>query len=154
MPRNWYIKTPNGQHGPVTSKALAALAREGKLTPTTGVSPDGIKWVKARRISGLRFPAAQSKKSSRKRHRPKVPAAVPNEWYVQTKNSVAGPFTLKQIKKLARRGKLQPKVAVSHDQKSWIKAKRVPGFVFPEPPVETQTEPISERITPPSESPR
>ena len=123
MPRQWFIKTQNGQHGPISSKRLAKLARNGTLTPNTGISSDGESWVKAKKVAGLSFD--NSDVDSKRKRRSKS-----RDWYIQTKNNVHGPFSHRRLQKLAKRGRIEPNVAISRDKKRWFKAKRIPGLEF------------------------
>ncbi|QDT08762.1 suppressor of fused domain protein [Planctomycetes bacterium K23_9] len=135
MPRQWYIKSTSGSRGPFTSKTLYRLARDGKLTPNTGISSDGQHWFKAKKVPELNFDIAtrserdestDSKRSSSKRPRN-------NRWFIQTKNGVLGPVSVNRLNRMARDGRIQPCVAVSKDKVRWIKAKRVRGVNFPPP---------------------
>ncbi|NNE00660.1 MAG: hypothetical protein HKN47_25370 [Pirellulaceae bacterium] len=145
MPRKWFIKSRSGYLGPVSSAKLVRLASDGRLTPNMGVSRDGKTWVKAKKISGLSFPndrsadatardtSAQTNAKTRQRSKSRDrsnPEAASDSWFVQTKHSVAGPFSVAQLQKLVRKGRLQRNVAVSRDREHWIKAKRVPGLEF------------------------
>ncbi|MBX3399275.1 MAG: DUF4339 domain-containing protein [Gemmataceae bacterium] len=56
MPDNWYYEESGRRAGPVTSKELVALARDGKLRPTDLVWKEGMKEKKpAGKVKGL-FP--------------------------------------------------------------------------------------------------
>ena len=131
MPRQWFIQTKSGPVGPVSTSKLVRLARHGKLTPNMGVSHDGQSWIKAKKISELCFLTTGSEPQSIDAAE-SIPSSTGDEWYVLTKHSVAGPFTHRKLRKLARRGRIQPNVAVSRDRVKWTKAKRIPGIDFPD----------------------
>jgi len=57
MPQQWFVKTSKGQAGPFSSGKLRQLVADGKIKPSSSVSPDGKKWVKAQSIKGLSFPS-------------------------------------------------------------------------------------------------
>jgi hypothetical protein len=146
MPQQWFIKTKTGHLGPVSTGKLARLARRGKLKPNMAVSQDAEVWFKANEIAELTFPQAaidaevNAQRQSDSRRRDSV------QWYVLTKHGVAGPFTHRKLRKLARRGQLDPCVGVSRDRVTWTKAKRVPGLKFPAP-VSTVDQPADARPT-------
>ena len=129
MPRQWFIKSKTGSHGPVSSDSLQRMARKGKLTPNMGVSTDGENWMKAKKLAGLSF---SSRQDSSNREEKAVEKRANTRWYVRTQRSVAGPFSLRRLNKLAAKGRLLPNVAVSRDQKKWVKAKRILGLEFPD----------------------
>ncbi len=58
MAQQWFVKTSKGQAGPFSSDKLRQLVAAGKIKPTSAISPDGKKWVKAENIKGLSFPTA------------------------------------------------------------------------------------------------
>lgn len=57
MGQQWFVKTGKGQAGPFSSDKLRQLVADGKIKPSSSVSPDGKKWVKAENIKGLSFPS-------------------------------------------------------------------------------------------------
>ncbi|MGB7343139.1 MAG: suppressor of fused domain protein [Pirellulaceae bacterium] len=102
------------------------------------MSADGEMWFKAKQIGGLEFAAFSP---TRKKN---TQSTTPSHWYIQTKNGIVGPVSAGKLARLATKRKLQPNVAVSHDQIHWIKAKRVPGVVF------ESTSTIEESVSVPS----
>ena len=58
MGQQWFVKTSKGQAGPFSSDKLCQLVADGKIKPSSAISPDGKKWVKAESIKGLKFPSA------------------------------------------------------------------------------------------------
>ncbi len=114
MPRYWYIKTRNGKSGPVNCRRLLRLASDGKIFPNTGISSDGVTWIKAKRIKELAFPNLQA-----------------DEWFIKTRSGKAGPYSLETLQDLADKGLLQPNTAVRSDGRKWLKAKRVTDLSFP-----------------------
>lgn len=56
MGQQWFVKTKKGQAGPFSSDKLRKLVADGKIKPTSTISADGKKWVKAETIKGLSFP--------------------------------------------------------------------------------------------------
>jgi len=85
MPSQWYYLIGQTQHGPVRSRQLFRLAREGTVTPDTLVWKPGISdWVKASKIRKLfedappaPAPGIVPGKSSRRN--PAVPETAVNE---------------------------------------------------------------------------
>ena len=58
---------------------------------------------------------------------------MPSQWYIKTKNGFRGPFTSKELRRLAQKGTLTPNTGVSRDKQKWAKAKRISGLAFAEP---------------------
>jgi len=53
----WFVRTAKGQAGPVSLEKLRGFVANGKVKPSSAVSPDGQSWVKAETIEDL-FPPA------------------------------------------------------------------------------------------------
>ncbi len=126
------------------------MARHGKLTPNMAVSADGQSWIKAKKIAALSFPAIDREAKS-VRIAESTPTAPKDEWYVLTRHGVAGPFSHRKLRKLARRGRIQANVAVSRDRVKWTKARRVPGIKFPDSTADSELDvpqPSPQRIAP------
>ena len=131
MPRRWYIRTSSGKRGPFSSKDLRQLARDGTLKPNMGVSKnEGDSWTKAKKIDGLFPESKQSDDRVAKAKRRIKKQRGDDKWFVLTKHDVVGPLSARRLRKLARRGKLLPDVAVTQDGEKWVKAKRVKGLEF------------------------
>ncbi len=53
------------------------------------------------------------------------------QFWVKTRDKIAGPFTAQQLKELAARGKLHPQHLVSTDRQRWVPADGLKGLAFP-----------------------
>ena len=56
---------------------------------------------------------------------------MPKKWYIKTKDGSKGPYRSKVLVQLASEGKLLPNCAVSHDCKTWVKARHLSKLQFP-----------------------
>lgn len=55
MSRNWFVRSADGEHGPLTSAELRQLAAAGKIVRDDLLSLDQVKWTPASRVKGLKF---------------------------------------------------------------------------------------------------
>ncbi len=55
------------------------------------------------------------------------------QWYVQTSEGSAGPFTPAKLRRLVQVGKVMPESLLSLDGKRWVQASKIKGLVFPSP---------------------
>jgi hypothetical protein len=130
MSTQWFCRIMGEEWGPMSALELYAVARRGRLT-RDDVVRNGFNgdWVRAETICGL-FDGSVSTTISRRisvsaRHgqlpRPasRTMQIPPERYWVRHEAEMAGPFSGRQIRRLAAMGKLKPEYLVSSDRNQW-----------------------------------
>lgn len=60
------------------------------------------------------------------------------QWFARIAGTICGPFSPKDIRRLAQRGDVTPETEVSMDQHKWVAATKLKGLTFPSPAAPTK----------------
>jgi hypothetical protein len=138
----WYCKIMGEQWGPMSTAELIAVARRGRLSRDDVVrTASRDTWIRAEVVDGL---FENSPTPTTAAHKPSVqPRVLParrsvghkcaRKFWVQTDRHMAGPFTVQQLRYLARHGKLKSTYLVSDNHLHWIPASKIRGLCLPAP---------------------
>ncbi len=141
MAAEWYCRIMGDEWGPMSSMELIAVARWGRLSrdDTVRKGTDG-NWVRAELVRGLfnSPPVAQTVSSDRlvAAARAAAPARrsvrkrVPTRYWVMAGRKLAGPFSSRELRRMAEQGSLKPADRISKDRSHWTPAAEVKGLVF------------------------
>ena len=143
MSSQWFCRIMGDVWGPMSAMELFAVARRGRLTRDDVVrnGTDG-DWVRAETVFGLfdgaapaggsrriEFPARRSQATLTRRE---TPMRAKARYWVRHKAETAGPFSDRQILRLAATGKLKPEYLLSHDQERWHRVADVKALALAE----------------------
>ncbi|HEY4232655.1 MAG TPA: DUF4339 domain-containing protein [Lacipirellulaceae bacterium] len=130
MSTQWFCRIMGEEWGPMSALELYAVARRGRLT-RDDVVRNGFNgdWVRAETVRGL-FDGLPSTTISRRisvsargRQSPRPASRTMQtsreRFWVRHEAEVAGPFSGRQIRRMAAMGKLKPEYQVSNDRKQW-----------------------------------
>jgi hypothetical protein len=140
MAEQWFCRIMGEQWGPMSALELYAVARRGRLT-RDDVVRNGFNgdWVRAETVNGLFDGTPISTKTrianpmlDRRRPRPgsrSISAARVRYW-LRHGAEMAGPFSSRQILRLAAMGRLRPEYLLSKDRNQWLRVADIKSLAI------------------------
>jgi hypothetical protein len=140
MAEQWFCRIMAEQWGPMSALELHAVARRGRLTRDdvvrNGLSGD---WVRAETVDGLfdGTPASTAPKTAnpvldRRRARPgsRSITSARTRYWLRHGAETAGPFSSRQILRLAATGRLRPEYLLSKDRNQWLRVADIKSLAI------------------------
>jgi hypothetical protein len=140
MAEQWFCRIMGEQWGPMSSPELYAVARRGRLT-RDDVVRNGFNgdWVRAETVDGLfdgnptsTTPGIVNPVLDRRRPRPgsRSISSARTRYWLRHGAEVAGPFSGRQILRLAATGRLRPEYLLSNDRNRWLRVADIKSLAI------------------------
>ena len=156
----WYYRDVIGARvGPVTSRELKELAKQGVITPETLIENVDGKSGLARKVKGLVFPSPATETyalstlstiSDPDKKYSAISETTPKKttwFYYDETGEKLGPFTNGQLRKLAKQGVVTPETRIENVEGQSALAKNASGFRFCSPTETVSAAPVNDHTT-------
>jgi hypothetical protein len=140
MTEQWFCRIMGEQWGPMSALELYAVARRGRLT-RDDVVRKGFNgdWVRAETVDGLfdgtaasTLPKTANPVLDRRRPRPgsRSITSARTRYWLRHGAEMAGPFSSRQILRLAATGRLRPEYLLSNDRNQWLRVADIKSLAI------------------------
>ena len=141
MATEWYCRIMGEEWGPMSALELMAVARWGRLSRDDLVrrKTDGT-WVRAELVKGLfnappAAPTATSDRLAADGRKPlpakrSVRKVARTQYWVKVGDGVGGPYSSREIRRMAEAGAIKPADLISRDRHHWLPAAKVKNISF------------------------
>jgi hypothetical protein len=122
MAEKFWIKHENQINGPFSLAEMRELVNSSKISQDDEISKDRKRWIVATCVRALKF--ANGQDNGETKHLKKTN----DEYWVRHTDEAFGPYTLKELKSLARDGLIQMDDLLSTDRRQWSEASTSGGL--------------------------
>jgi len=124
MANEYWIRRDNRIMGPYSAEQLREMVSTSYILSNDYISKNQVRWVKADQVKGLLFHGGEIRKKQQSGQ------TYPKSYWIRYANQVSGPYTARELKRLADRAQITAECEISKDQEHWKKADSVKGLIL------------------------